>query len=140
MTTPQTHSTIVSGMDLSTLEEKEDIKAELPATAEPSTTDAEKAASTESANKDLATSVFVRKYKGWSWLAVCVAVYSSAFLYGLDTTIVTDIQSFAVEEFGNIEKLGWLGIGFPLGSVATILSFSKAYCMFDVKWYVYLEP
>jgi len=121
-------------MDLSALEEKAEIKYELPATAETPTIDAEKAASTESTNKNSATPAFIRKYKGWSWLAVCVAVYSSAFLYWLDTTIVADIQSFAAEEFGSIEKLGWLGIGFPLGSVATILSFSKAYCMFDVKW------
>jgi len=96
--------------------------------------------STESADRDSATSVFVRKYKGWSWLSVCTAAYSSAFLYGLDTTIVADIQPFAVQQFGGVEKLGWLGIGFPLGSVATILSFSKAYGMFDIKWYLCLKP
>ena len=75
-----------------------------------------------------------RKYRGWKWFCVCAAAYSSAFLYGLDTTIVADIQPFAVEQFGGVERLGWLGIGFPLGSVATILSFGKAFGMFDVKW------
>ncbi len=53
---------------------------------------------------------------------ICVAVYSSCFLYGLDNTIVADIQASVVETYGEIAKLSWLGIGFPLGSIATILS------------------
>jgi len=46
---------------------------------------------------------------------------STALLYGLDTTIVADVQAPVVEHFGSIQKLSWLGTGFPLGSVATIL-------------------
>ena len=140
MTIPPTHPTTTSKMDLPARQEKEDIQSEFSATADLPTNDAEDAASTEFANQDSATSLFIRKYKGWWWLAVCAAAYSSAFLYGLDTTIVANIQPFAVEQFGDVEKLGWLGIGFPLGSVATILSFSKAFGMFDVKWYLCLEP
>lgn len=127
-------------MTLSTGQEEEDHRSESSAKPDLPTTDAEKAASTQSADHDSATSVFVRDYKGWSWLLVCAAAYSSAFLYGLDTTIVADIQPFAVEQFGEVEKLGWLGIGFPLGSVATILSFAKAFGMFDVKWYRCRKP
>ena len=128
-------------MALSTRPEKEEIHSESDSSAAPdlTTTDAEKVAPTET-DQDSTASVFVRRYKGWSWLLVCAATYSSAFLYGLDTTIVADIQPFAVEQFGDVENLGWLGIGFPLGSVATILSFSKAYGMFDVKWYRCLKP
>jgi hypothetical protein len=76
----------------------------------------------------------VRRQTGFKWILVCVAIYSSAFLYGLDNTIVADIQSAAIEQFGEVEKLGWLGIGFPLGSIATILSIGKAYSIFNVKW------
>lgn len=55
------------------------------------------------------------------WFLVCCVLYSSAFLYGLDTTIVADVQVPIVERFGSVDKLSWLGTGFPLGSVATIL-------------------
>ena len=134
MTIPRTHSTTTSTTDLSAGQEKEHLQSDSSATDNRPPTDAENAASTDSPD------VFVRKYRGWSWLAICAAAYSSAFLYGLDTTIVANIQPFAVERFGDVEKLGWLGIGFPLGSVATILSFSKAFGMFDVKWYRCLEP
>ena len=79
----------------------------------------------------------VRPYKGFRWFFVCVAIYSSAFLYGLDQTIVADIQAAAVETFGSVEKLGWLGIGFPLGSIATILVLGKAYGIWDIK-YLYI--
>jgi MFS family permease len=55
-------------------------------------------------------------------------------LYGLDNTIVADIQAPIIETFGNVERLAWLGIGFPLGSIAVILAVGKAYGIFDVKW------
>lgn len=61
-------------------------------------------------------------YTKWQWVMLLAAVYSSQFLYGLDNTIVADIQAFVVQDFGQVGKLGWVGIGFPLGSVATLLS------------------
>jgi hypothetical protein len=64
----------------------------------------------------------VRTYTTWQWLLVCGAIYSSSFLYGLDNAIVADIQGPLIEDLGDVGKLGWLAIGFPLGSVATILS------------------
>jgi hypothetical protein len=63
-----------------------------------------------------------REYTKWQWSMLLAAVYSSQFLYGLDNTIVADIQAFVVQDFGEVGKLGWLGIGFPLGSAATLLS------------------
>jgi hypothetical protein len=88
-----------------------------------------------------------------SWVLMCANLFTSSFLYGLDNTIVADIQGHIIEDFGDIEKLGWfvlpsliwkvastnlafcrLGIGFPLGSVATILSIGRAYGLFDNKW------
>src|SRR5215471_16436079 len=55
------------------------------------------------------------------WMLVVAVILSSALLYGLDTTNVADVQAPVVEHFGSIQKLSWLGMGFPLGSVATIL-------------------
>lgn len=60
------------------------------------------------------------QYSTLQWFLITLAVYSSALFYGLDTTIVAVVQGPVVERFGDVEKLGWLGIGFPLGSIATI--------------------
>lgn len=75
-----------------------------------------------------------RAIRGFRWFLVCLATFSCNFLYGLDNTIVADIQDAVIQSFGEIEKLGWLGIGFPLGSLAIILPIGKAYGIFDIKW------
>jgi MFS family permease len=53
---------------------------------------------------------------------------------GLDTTIAATVQASVYEDLGNIEKLGWIGIGFPLGSVAVILFIGKLFGTFEIKW------
>ena len=75
----------------------------------------------------------VRPIHGWKWIAAMSALYSTAFLYGLDTTIAADIQPDIVKAFGQIQKLSWIGTGFPLGSVATILPIGYAYGLFNIK-------
>jgi hypothetical protein len=65
---------------------------------------------------------FVRAVTGWKWIIVCAGFYASGFLYGLDNTIAADIQSAVLDSFGDISKLTWLASGFPLGSIATILT------------------
>lgn len=65
---------------------------------------------------------FVRTISGFKWVLVCAGFYTSNFLYGLDNTTAADIQSAVVKTFGDISKLSWIGIGFPLGSIATILT------------------
>ena len=62
-----------------------------------------------------------RAIQGFRWLLVCLAIFSCNLLYGLDTTIVADIQGAVVQSFNDVVELGWLGIGFPLGSIAIIL-------------------
>ena len=62
-----------------------------------------------------------RTITGLKWVFICAGFYFSGFLYGLDNTIAADIQSAVVESFEDISKLSWLGSGFPLGSIATIL-------------------
>lgn len=64
---------------------------------------------------------------------VLFAIYSTALLYGLDTTIVADIQGTVIETFGQVGKLSWIGAGFPLGSIAVILMVGKAYGIFNIK-------
>lgn len=62
-----------------------------------------------------------RQLHGLPWVLVCVSLYLSAFIYGLDTTIAADVQASVVQTFGQVEQLTWMGVGFGLGSVATIL-------------------
>jgi len=132
MSTPLARSTSTSATDLTGLKEKQAGGFEFPpANSTPS--DSEKGES-KHPNNISEPEAPTRPYSGFRWFLVCVAIYSSAFLYGLDNTIVADIQAAAVETFGAVEKLGWLGIGFPLGSIATTLSIGKAYGIFDVKW------
>jgi hypothetical protein len=61
-----------------------------------------------------------RSVTGIRWLLICVAVFSANLLYGLDNTIVADIQGPAAKTFNEYAELGWLGVGFTLGSVVFI--------------------
>ena len=96
-----------------------------------------------------------RTIEGVRWLGVCTGLYLTAFLYGkalcellpalsltttlsgLDTTIAADIQASILGSLDEIAKLPWVGVGFPMGSVATIVVFGKFYSVFDTK-YVFL--
>lgn len=64
----------------------------------------------------------VRPVTGWKWILVCIGLYCAIFLYGLDNTVAADIQSAIVDTYGDVGQLAWIGTGFPLGSVATILT------------------
>lgn len=75
-----------------------------------------------------------RQVTGFRWFLVCVAIFSGNILYGLDTTISADIQASVSETFNNVTQLGWLGVGFALGSAVTILPLGKAYARFDNKF------
>jgi MFS family permease len=75
-----------------------------------------------------------REIRGWRWLLVLVGLYATALLYGLDTTITADVQAAVLSSLGQLPKLGWLGIGFPMGSAATILPIGVSYGLFNIKW------
>lgn len=75
-----------------------------------------------------------RVVTGWRWFLVCLGTFSANLLYGLDTTIAADIQAAVSDTFDNVTQIGWLGVGFTLGSVCGILPLGKAYSMFDTKW------
>ncbi|RDL32376.1 MFS transporter [Venustampulla echinocandica] len=68
------------------------------------------------------------------WALVCLSLYISIFIYGLDTTIAADVQGSVVEAFGHVEQLSWIGSGFPLGSVSVILLYGTLYTAFNMKW------
>jgi MFS family permease len=106
--------------------------------ASPSDNDSSRSNIASSAEKAVPTdplqdSHAVRPIHGWKWIAAMCALFSTAFLYGLDTTIAADIQPDIVKSLGQIQKLAWIGSGFPLGSVATILPIGYAYGVFNIK-------
>lgn len=68
------------------------------------------------------------------WLSVCVGLYSTAFLYGLDSTISAAVQGPVLGSLGNLDLLPWIGTGFMLGSVATIALFGTLYSRIEIKW------
>ncbi|KAJ4203425.1 hypothetical protein NW759_015177 [Fusarium solani] len=76
----------------------------------------------------------LRTIVGLRWFLICVAIFSANLLYGLDTTIAADIQGAVSDTFDNVMQLGWLGVGFNLGSTVAILPLGKAYGIFDTKW------
>ena len=62
-----------------------------------------------------------RKIRGFLWAVVVSAILSSTFLFSLDNTIVADIQPAIVREFGSVDKLTWLSVGYLLGSTVSNL-------------------
>ncbi|KAI1121202.1 major facilitator superfamily domain-containing protein [Nemania abortiva] len=75
-----------------------------------------------------------RTIRGPRWLIICIAIYITCTLYGLDTTIAADIQGPIVSALGHVGLLAWVGAGFPLGSVSVILLLGKLYETFNTKW------
>ncbi|KAB5530401.1 major facilitator superfamily domain-containing protein [Coniochaeta sp. 2T2.1] len=73
------------------------------------------------------------------WILTLISIYISSLLYGLDTTIVADVQGTILERFGEPEKLAWIGAGFPLGSIAVVLAIGKLYGTFDMKWLYFIS-
>jgi MFS family permease len=51
----------------------------------------------------------------------------------LDTTIAADVQASVYQRLGDIEHLPWVGLGFPMASVAVILLLGRAYGLFNLK-------
>ncbi|KAI1099509.1 MFS general substrate transporter [Jackrogersella minutella] len=75
-----------------------------------------------------------RTIRGIRWLVICVSLYITCALYGLDTTIAADVQGPIVQDLGHVEQLAWVGAGFPLGSVCVILMLGTLYKTFNMKW------
>jgi hypothetical protein len=56
------------------------------------------------------------------WILIVLTILSSTFLFSLDNTIVADVQSPIVDQFGEVGKLSWLGVAFVLSGSATIIT------------------
>ncbi|KIA75590.1 MFS transporter [Aspergillus ustus] len=67
---------------------------------------------------DVPTPAPVRSIKGVRWVVVVLAILTSTFFYGLDNTVVADIQPTVVQRFNAIDRLSWISV----------------YSLFDVKW------
>ncbi|KAJ6151652.1 hypothetical protein N7470_007249 [Penicillium chermesinum] len=76
----------------------------------------------------------VRKITGYRWFLVCSALYLSALMYGLDTTIAADVQGAVIQRFHQVDQLAWIGARFPLGSVSVILPYGFLFTTFNMKW------
>ncbi|KAL9617495.1 MAG: hypothetical protein Q9160_007706 [Pyrenula sp. 1 TL-2023] len=87
---------------------------------------------TSSDNDDVNTSE--PQLRGVKLLLVVVSLISATFLWGLDGTIVADIQATFVEEFNAVDKLAWNSVAFFLGAAATVLSWGQVYGHFNAKW------
>jgi MFS family permease len=74
-----------------------------------------------------------RSIRGWKWAVAMATILSTTFLFALDNTIVADIQPSIINQFNDVERLPWFGVGFGLGSTA-ILPWGKAYGTYSVKW------
>ncbi|KAL9052028.1 MAG: hypothetical protein Q9162_005647 [Coniocarpon cinnabarinum] len=68
------------------------------------------------------------------WFLVAASVFSATFLFALDNTIVADVQPKVIESFGEVTKLPWISVAFPLGGVAMNLIWGKLFGQFDIKY------
>jgi hypothetical protein len=112
-----------------------DVAEQLPATghspAESITVDKDGSAMPE---QEVAGDTPLVEMSNLRWFSVCVGLYLTAFLYGLDSTIAADAQGPILASLGDLNMLPWVGTGFLLGSVATISLFGSLYHKAEVKW------
>lgn len=74
-----------------------------------------------------------RKIHGVKWFVAVIAIFSAVFLFGLDTTAVADISPAVINNFGQADRLPWLGAGYALGAM-NILPWGKSFGVFNIKW------
>lgn len=65
-----------------------------------------------------------RQLRGISWILVVSSILTSTFLFGLDNTIVADVQPAIVSQFGSVDRLAWLSVAFLVGAASTTLFWS----------------
>lgn len=74
-----------------------------------------------------------RDIHGWKWAFSYFALLSSIFLYAFDCTVVADIQSAIINDFGAIEKLSWLSNGLVMPATAMVMPWGRLYGQFNAK-------
>jgi hypothetical protein len=116
--------------DIDTRDVAEKLPATDPSPTESITVDKDASAVPEQETGETA----VVKMSNLRWFSVCIGLYLTAFLYGLDSTIAADVQGPILASLGDLNLLPWVGTGFLLGSVATISLFGSLYNRMEVKW------
>lgn len=74
-----------------------------------------------------------RDIHGLKWVFSCAALLSSIFLYAFDCTVVADIQSSIIAEWGAIDKLPWLSNGLIMPATAFVMPWGRLYGQFNAK-------
>ena len=60
-----------------------------------------------------------RSIHGYRWFLLVLSVLTSTFFFGLDNTVVADVQPAIVNAFGSIERLPWISVAFLMGAAST---------------------
>lgn len=60
-----------------------------------------------------------RQLHGLSWSLVVASILTTTFLFGLDNTIVADVQPAIVAQFGSVDRLPWLSVAFLVSAAST---------------------
>jgi hypothetical protein len=68
---------------------------------------------------DVPAPTSTRSIQGLRWVVVVLAILSSTFFYGLDNTVVAEIQPTVVKNFNAIDRLPWISVTFLIGAAST---------------------
>jgi len=60
-----------------------------------------------------------RNVHGIRWFLIVASLLSSTFFFGLDNTVVANLQPALVDKFGSIDRLPWLSVAFLIGAAST---------------------
>ncbi|TGO43440.1 hypothetical protein BHYA_0001g00700 [Botrytis hyacinthi] len=67
------------------------------------------------------------------WVLLVVAILSNLCFYAIDNTIVAVIQPVIVKDFGEVQNLPWISVGFLMAGTATALVNGKLFASFNAK-------
>jgi uncharacterized membrane protein len=73
------------------------------------------------ASAELPATSEMREVRGLAWIMVVGSILSATFLYGLDQTIVANIQPAIVDRFDSLGQLSWISVAFLLGAASSNL-------------------
>jgi hypothetical protein len=60
-----------------------------------------------------------RNIHGYRWSLLVLSVLTSTFFFGLDNTVVADVQPAIIDAFGSIDRLPWISVAFLIGAAST---------------------
>ncbi|KAF2199790.1 putative efflux pump antibiotic resistance protein [Delitschia confertaspora ATCC 74209] len=78
-----------------------------------------------------------RTVQGFAWILILLSILSCTFLYGLDQTIVANVQPAIVSRFDSLSELAWISVAFLLAAASSNLFWGQMYGRFNVK-YLYM--